>query len=138
MTSEWKARQSTYHLLNPICEMKDDLSSKEIIMVPRESLLEDILAHFVSLPPVFKYPSKSYVVAIIYSHLLSVHFGGEFISYLDDAELLYNNDPHFVQYSGDKEMYDSILSTITLDPTSRPFRHIQEFFNEEFLINIIS
>lgn len=116
--------------------MPDDLNKHQVSIVPREELLSNILHHFNVLPDEFLYPSKSYVVAIVYARLLVEHFGGDFFKYLDDPDLLYNNDPYFVTYKEDKELYDSIISNVGLLfslEVGTP-AHIVPYFEKEFLI----
>jgi hypothetical protein len=58
------------------------------------------------------YPAKSYVVALVFARLLVLHFEESFYDVLDDPELLYGSDPHFLPYSDDPDTYDKILTFI--------------------------
>jgi hypothetical protein len=58
------------------------------------------------------YPAKSYCVGICYARWLAEEFGGDPIDYLNDPELLYNNDPYFVPYTADPTTYDAVLKAI--------------------------
>ncbi len=134
--ASWKSRQKAYHLMNPIESMKDDLSKRTYQMVEDDHLLENILLHFRVHPDEFYYPSKSYVVAIVYARLLVDHFNVDFYEVLNDEELLFNNDPYFTPYLSDKGLYDSILDSVGMnfDLTVGAPAHIAPYFYEEFLI----
>ena len=82
------------------------------------------------------YPTKSYAVAIIYAKLIEQHFGIDMMESLDDPELLYDNDKHFVKYSDDKYVYDQVLSRIPYEIRfDLPQLHATKtYFEQEFLI----
>lgn len=105
---EWKQRQEIYHRLNP--QHDDDLSNFDIEI--SESVVDDAVRYFTSTDIGWVYPAKSYCVAICYARWLCEEFGGDYLDYLNDPELLYNNDPYFVPYSVDSDTYDEILDQI--------------------------
>lgn len=133
---EWKARQGAYHVLTAGDDRPDDLEKHEIIEIKRHELAFDIVHHFKELPKEFRYPSKSYVVAIVYARLLEEFFGGDKMDYLNDPELLFGSDPYFKTYSEDMECYDKILSTISweFDVNQGTPAHIVPYFMDEFMI----
>lgn len=132
----WKARQNAFYAMNDEEDFDDDLKKHDVIEIERHELAFDIIHHFKELPPQFRYPSKSYVVAMVYARLLSEYFGGDKMSYLDDPELLFDNDPYFVPYSEDKECYDKIIETIgwEFDLNQGTPAHVVPYFIQEFLI----
>ena len=132
----WKSRQKAYHLINPIEDMPDNLIKHDVLNISDDKLLDDILMHFSILPNEFRYPSKSYVVAMVYAKLLTKYFGGEFYDYLNDKDLLFNSDPYFVTYENDKKLYDDIISIVGVDfdlSIGTP-AHVIPYFEKEFLI----
>lgn len=135
-TKEWKARQEAYHAMTADEDRPDDLNKHEIIDIPRHELAFDVLYHFKELPPEFRYPSKSYVVAIVYARLLSEFFGYSPYCYLEDPDLLFGSDPHFKTYSEDKELYDKVIDFIgwKFDLNQGTPIHIVPYFYKEFLI----
>lgn len=131
---EWKIRQELYHRLHK--EHSDDLNSIEV------SITDDVVKHavdyFISTDKGWIYPSKSYMVAICYSKWLSEHFGGIPEDYLNDEDLLYKNDPFFVEYSKDPKTYHSILNKIggwNFDQTKGMVPDVKEYFEKEFIID---
>ena len=111
---EWKARQSAYHLTASL--FKDDLNNIETVWRP-DTVVEDALRHFEEYVDEWIYPAKSYVVAICYAYWLGKDFKEPFFQALNDDELLFNNDPHFVPYWHDEETYDAILDKMNFDQT---------------------
>jgi hypothetical protein len=129
---EWKVRQTLFHRLNTT--HTDDLNDKEI------ELTEDIVSHaidyFKSRDKGWIYPSKSYMVGICYARWLAEHFGGIALEYLDDPDLLFGNDPYFVEYSRDPKPYHQILNQIgwDFDETQGMVPDVKQYFEEEFMI----
>lgn len=125
--------------MNP--HFSDDLENEEIIF---EDLPEMIVKRALDYPKVqskeLYYPGKSYCIAVTYAKLLEIHFKEDFISCLDDPDLLFNNDPYFRPYSSDKNVYDQIISgydwKVLEDHslTSVNFQKSLSYFFEEFLL----
>jgi hypothetical protein len=131
--TEWKIRQEIYHKLNT--EYDDDLNTKEIEITT--NIVGNAIDYFFKRDIGWIYPSKSYMVSICYARWLSEHFGGQPLDYLEDPELLYNNDPYFVEYSRDPKTYHQILNTITweFDESLGMVPDVKQYFNDEFMIN---
>ena len=129
---EWKIRQDLYHRLETT--HRDDLNQVDIRI--ETDIVNNAIRYFTETNVGWIYPAKSYMVAICYSKWLSEIFGGEPIEYLNDEDLLYNNDPYFVPYHKDKENYDKILKEIN----GWNFENIgfvpdvKQYFDDEFLI----
>lgn len=133
MTNDWKIRQEIYHKLNN--NHDDDLNNVDIIECDNSQILDYALEYFKNDKLGWVYPAKSYVVAICYANWLSEDFGGDFYEYLDDPELLYQNDPYFIPYSLDKHTYDSIICNIDLKKSSGIVPDIRTYYEQEFMIN---
>ena len=138
-TTEWKARQQAYHVMSADNDRPDELSKHEIIKIGRHELAFDVIHHFKVLPKEFRYPSKSYVVAIVYARLLEEFFGGDRYDYLRDEDLLFGSDPYFKTYSDDDECYRKVLDNVTweFDIHHGTPAHILPYFFEEFLITSV-
>lgn len=130
---DWKLRQAIYHKLNT--EYDDDLNTKDIVITT--DVVENAIAYFVKRDIGWIYPSKSYMVGICYARWLAEHFGGRPLEYLEDPELLYNNDPYFVEYSRDPKTYHQILNVIgwDFDESLGMVPDVRQYFNEEFIID---
>lgn len=135
-TEEWKARQEAYHAMTADDDRLDDLSKHEIIKIERHELAFDIIYHFKALPTEFRYPSKSYLVAMVYARLISEFFGGEKLDHLNDVDLLFDSDPCFKTYDEDQECYNKIIEVIgwDFDLNQGTCAHVVPYFMEEFLI----
>lgn len=133
MKSEWKILQEMYHCINT--EHGDDLSDKTVEY--SDNIVADCLRYFTEKNVGWIYPAKSYMVAICYAKWLSEIYGDDFYSYLDDADLLYNNDPYFVPYSRDQESYDEIIKIIgkDFDQQSGMVPDVREYFEKEFFLS---
>lgn len=132
---EWKIKQEIFHRLNK--EHTDDLNKVEITECTPAQTLDYAIEYFTNDQLGWVYPAKSYVVAICYSMWLTRYFGGNFWDYLNDPDLLYNNDPYYVPYNDDKETYDSIVNAVGLgfDPRLGVIPDIKEYFDKEFMID---
>jgi hypothetical protein len=133
--NEWKIRQDLYHRLNK--EHDDELIDKDIVMT--NNIVENAVRYFNNRNIGWVYPSKSYMVGICYARWLSEEFGGIPEEYLDDAELLYNNDPYFVKYSRDPGTYHQILNQIngwSFDQTQGLVPDVREYFIKEFMLDV--
>ena len=134
---DYKIRQILYNRLNP----HDDLIGEKIIIKSnREDIIKLGALYFKQNLDQLYFPAKSYSVAIIYSFLLSNHFGEDFFSSLDDPDLLGGNDRYFVTYNQDKQTYDLILQEIglfspgfELDLSVDQVAKTVEYFSKEFL-----
>jgi len=128
---EWKARQAAYHMTASL--FKDDLTNIETVWRPN-TVVEDALKHFTQYVDEWIYPAKSYVVAICYAYCLGHDFQEPFYHALNDEDLLFNNDPHFVPYWQDEETYDAILDKMEWNESKGMVPDIYEYYKEEMLI----
>ena len=130
---DWKIRQEIYHRLTT--EYDDDLKTKDVTI--SENVVDDAIRYFYDKNIGWIYPSKSYMVAICYARWLEHYFGGDAYDYLNDSELLYGNDPYFIEYSRDPKTYHEILETVTweFDENSGMVPDVKEYFLKEFLID---
>lgn len=131
---DWKVRQEIYHRLHT--EHSDDLNTKEIEI--SENVVDDAIRYFNEHDIGWLYPSKSYMVGICYARLLARHFGGEPVSYLNDPDLLFGNDPYFVTYNQDPETYSKILAAIggwEFNENIGTVPDVYQYFFEEFMID---
>lgn len=141
---EWKIRQDVFHRTHEGKHRdQKDLDDTKVIEYPfpdtsAAALIHDIVLHFLNDPDVLMYPAKSYFVAIIYSKLLCDHFGEEFYEVLNDKDLLYGNDPHFVPYKQAEHIYDSVLSMLKeyggIDLNRGQCPDVRQYFIEEFML----
>jgi hypothetical protein len=76
------------------------------------------------------------MVGICYARWLAESFGGRAVEYLDDPDLLYGNDPYFVEYSRDPRTYHQILNTVgwDFDESQGMCPDVKEYFIEEFML----
>ena len=128
-----KLRQEYFHRTGKIEDMKFESSVQDI---EGNILADRIVDYMTNSDDRLVYPTKSYAVAIIYAKLIEQHFGIDMMESLDDPELLYNNDKHFVKYSDDKYVYDQVLSRIPHEIRfDLPQLHATKtYFEQEFLI----
>jgi hypothetical protein len=130
---DWKIKQELYHRLNQI--HSDDLNDKNIVI--SDDIVNNAIRYFKETNIGWIYPAKSYMVAICYARWLSETYGGHPLDYLEDQNLLYGNDPYFVQYSTDPASYHKILNSIG----GWKFKEIgmvpdvKEYYKAEFMIN---
>ena len=130
---DWKIRQEIYHKLNT--EHDDDLNTKDIVITT--DIVDNAIRYFKETNIGWIYPAKSYMVGICYARWLSEKYGGHPLSYLEDAELLYGNDPYFVQYSTDPTSYHKILNSIggwEFDEIGM-VPDVKEYYKAEFMID---
>lgn len=129
---EWKLRQEIYHRLNT--KHDDDLNDKKIIIT--KDIVKNALRYFNEKDVGWIYPSKSYMVAICYARWLSEEFDKNPLVYLNDFNLLYNNDPYFLPYEKDIETYTKILNSISwnFDETKGMVPDVKEYFVKEFML----
>lgn len=131
---EWKIRQDLYHKLNK--DYSDDLNKVKISF--DNEIINNAIKYFNDTEIGWIYPAKSYMVAICYSKWLSDFFGKHPLDYLNDSQLLYNNDPYFITYEKDFTTYDKILENINywqFCQKSGMVPDVKNYFIEEFMIN---
>jgi hypothetical protein len=131
---DWKIRQELYHRMNK--SHSDDLKQFDVELT--DNVVHDAVRYFTDRDIGWIYPSKSYMVGICYARWLAEDFGGRPLEYLEDPDLLYGNDPHFVQYSTDPRTYHQILNEIggwTFDETAGMVPDVREYYEAEFLIH---
>lgn len=130
--SEWKIRQEIYHRLNT--DHSDDLNTKDVEM--SGNIVGNAVRYFHERDIGWIYPAKSYMVAICYSRWLAREFGGRPVEYLDDPELLFKNDPYFVEYSRNPQIYHQILNQIgwEFDESDGMVPDVYQYFREEFML----
>jgi hypothetical protein len=130
---EWKIRQEIYHRLTH--NHTDDSKNFEVII--SEDIVDNAVRYFNTKDIGWIWPAKSYVVGICYAKWLSNEFGGDPLTFLADAGLLYNNDPYFKSYSVDPTTYEQILEKINgwdFDETKGVIPNVKYYFNLEFII----
>jgi hypothetical protein len=130
---DWKIKQELYHRMNQI--YSDDLNDKEIML--SNDIVDNAIRYFKETNIGWIYPAKSYMVGICYARWLSEEYGGHPLDYLEDAELLYGNDPYFVQYSTDPASYHKILNSIggwEFDQIGM-VPDVKEYYKAEFMID---
>ena len=128
---DWKVKQEIFHRLNK--DFRDDLNNVEI--VTSEDVKENALRHFIEYVDEWIYPAKSFVVAYCYAAWLSEDYGEDFWKLLNDPDLLYGNDPHFVTISEDLDrVYDFLMENVGLPvPRQGMVPDIREYYEEECL-----
>lgn len=138
MVPEHILRQQLYHHLNP--QIDDMRLNVEYVEESDTNLRHRIIDYFFNKNHKISYPSKSYAVAIIYSHLLELCFDVPFKDSIRDPELLFNNDPYYQPYDNKSEIYDIVLRHIKLEAFPGLQYHLPQvnatvnYFNEEFFI----
>jgi hypothetical protein len=130
---DWKIKQEIFHRINK--DHDDDLSKHNIII--SKDIVGNAVKYFTEKNLGWIYPAKSYMVAICYARWLSEHFKGRPLEYLDDPELLFNNDPYFIRYSRDSYSYIKILEKIDgweFDEKVGMVPDVYEYFKKEFML----
>lgn len=134
--SDYKTRQKMFHHLEQTDDWLDD-KPITVLDLPNSDLIDHIKNYFEIPVTDLIYPAKSYAVAIIYAKLLKKHFNISFYTALDDPDLLAGNDPHFVRYRHNKEVYDAAIDHVTKvgfnDKLPQVAKTI-EYFNQEFYL----
>jgi len=128
---EWKLIQEIYHRLNP--EHTDNADNFDIVI--SEDIVSNAINYFLTTEIGWIWPAKSYMVGICYARWLAERFGGRPLEYLDDPDLLYNNDPHFKSYSEDPKTYIRILEAIggwNFDNQLGVVPEVRHYFDLEF------
>ena len=130
---DWKIKQELYHRLNQI--HSDDLNDKDIVI--SDDIVNNAIRYFKETNVGWIYPAKSYMVGICYARWLSETYGGHPLDYLEDKNLLYGNDPYFVQYSTDPASYHKILNNIGgwEFEENGMVPDVKEYYKAEFMIN---
>lgn len=126
---KWKLNQQIYHKL--VKNHADDLTKLDIQY--DNNIVENTVSYFKGETTGIIYPAKSYFVGICYAKWLQQDFGDDFTQVLDDADLLFRNDPHFKPYSLAKEAYDRILDTVGLnfDETKGIIPIVRQYYLKE-------
>ena len=126
---EWKIAQDVFHRLNRNHE--DDLKNVDITF--SDETVKDAILHFNHKVDRWIYPAKSYFVAICYASWITEDFGENFYEVLSDQDLLAGNDPYFIPYEKDPEIYDRILEVITLPlPMRGMVGDVRKYYESEF------
>jgi hypothetical protein len=106
---EWKIKQEIYHRLNT----EHDDAAENFDYEISDNIVENAVKYFITTDVGWIWPAKSYMVGICYAKWLSDIYGGDpIIDYLEDPDLLYGNDPYYVNYSTDPATYHNILKQI--------------------------
>lgn len=127
---EWKVKQEIFHRLNR--SYKDDLNKVTISYT--DDTVNDAIRHFHEKIDEWIYPAKSYFVAICYAQWIAEDFNEDFYQLLNDPDLLYGNDPHFVTYKEDVDTYDNIIKEIDWPiPMKGMVPDVREYYEEEIL-----
>jgi len=75
------------------------------------------------------------MVGICYAKWLSEIYGGDIFEYLNDPDLLYQNDPYYKPYYDDPETYERILESINrfdFDNNAGVVPEVRKYFELEF------
>lgn len=139
---DWKTRQMIFHKIYSYEEIGDDLK-KEMIQEEWENdkIVQRALEYLQVDSPVLFYPGKSYIIAVTYALLLEKEFGVSVLESLNDPTLLYENDPYFVTFDQNPDVYKKILDLYprlaVTDPLqfSENFQKTYRYFYLEFLLH---
>lgn len=139
---DWHIRHRIFHQIFKDTDMGDDLSKETIIEEFEEELIVKRAVDYPSLQTrELYYPGKSYAVAVTFAKLLEIHFQEDFLTSLNDPLLLYENDPYFVPYQDEPELYDKIIQAFPFELVANPskasanFQKTCEYFQKEFLLH---
>jgi len=131
---DWKIRQEMYHRMND--DFGDDLSDKDI-QYRYDTIVGDCV-DYIKKPKEdtgWMYPAKSYVVALCYAQWISEDFKEDFNELINDPDLLYNNDPHFVIYKDSEDEYKGIIEKMGLPlPFTGVVPDIRKYYEREFML----
>lgn len=129
---DWKVRQEIYHRVHQ--EHSDDLNDKHVEV--SDNIVGNAIRYFKERDVGWIYPAKSYMVGICYARWLAENFGGRPVEYLEDPDLLYGNDPYFVEYSRDPRTYHQILNAVGwhFDDSQGMCPDVKQYFKEEFML----
>lgn len=128
---EWKVKQMLYHKLNT--DHDDDAKNFDVDL--SDDVIGNAVKYFTNNNIGYIWPAKSYVVALCYARWLARDYGGRPLEYLDDPDLLYNNDPYFKRYSDDPSTYIQILQQVggwDFDETLGVVPDVRKYFDLEF------
>ena len=129
VVKDWRERRELAYLFQEF----DDYNLPHDYIYLRDDELADLVIGFFVGGSQLIFPAKSYFVAIIYAHLLSVHFKVPFYEALDQEDLLLG-DKYFVRYSDHKNVYDKIIEGVGNIWECPSIRPTVDYFNKEFLI----
>lgn len=135
----WKLNQEVFHRTAPPA---DFIESKGYVVInDAYFIIHNAVSYFKSPSTLLVYPAKSYAVAIVYAALLEKYFREDFLTALNDPDLLHGNDKFFVPYSVDPKNYDSIVRQLfannLFDFEASTIPQVQvtvDCFKREFLI----
>ena len=128
----WRERRILSYAMH---EFNDTNLPYEEIPESGASLVNRVVAFFNTESQLI-YPAKSYFVAIIYAKMLEVYFGTDFLTALNETDLL-PDDKWFKPYLQNKDVYDKILEKIPKDFLDMPSAEkTKAYFKEEFLIGV--
>lgn len=136
---KWKVRQELYHRLN---KNHPDEYGPDDIQLMEDTSDEAVFAmvcRYIEgyVPEKVIYPAKSYFVAMVYARLLMDHFGENPIAALCDSQLLYGNDPYFLEYGRDPQIYDALIKKFgwDFDLTLGEIPDVESYFRAEFMLD---
>lgn len=132
MVSEWKIIQDVYHKTTEV--HGDELDNFVYEIVKGSDILDHALEYFRNKKKPYVYPSKSYIVAIVYADYINQRWPNEdFYDLLDDPSLLYNNDDFFKIYSKDPHLYDILIDEYKKNRNAGMLPDIREWAKKEFM-----
>ena len=104
----WKLNQSIYNQL--MVEHSDDESRHKRTF--NGDVVYGALNFLTKKDNIGIYPGKSYAVALVYADFLTSRYSGSLKDYLNDPELLFNQDKHYKTYAEDPGTYDELFEYI--------------------------
>lgn len=137
---DYKYNQYTFNLLG---RFSDSLATDAILIESNEEdIIRNAVEYLTQEMSILTFPSKSYAVALIYSHLIEQLFAENFWTTLDDKQLFCDNDKYFLTYQESPKIYDAILHKIggkQLILKHADLSQIKQtlfYFSEEFAIDL--
>ena len=127
---DYKVRQEVYHRL--VQDHGDDLKQQTVEIT--SDIAGTAIRYFHERDIGWLYPGKSYAVAVLYARWIAQEFNEDFLTVLDDPDLLYGNDPYFVPYSQDKETYIKIIAALPNNMDQGMIPDIRNYFEREFML----
>lgn len=109
----WKQLQQQYHANHPIEDVADGHETVvDISIVDPLQVSYHLISYFLHEQENIIQPYKAMCVAIIYAKLLEKYFGEEFYAALNDPDLLFGNDLHFIPYQQQRVAYNLAIADL--------------------------
>ena len=134
---EYQFRRMTFYGLRGHEHFEDEHKNFDITL-DEATVVQDAVTYLTNGTSYLRFPGAARAVAIAAADIISREFSEDFLTVLNDPNLMNSNDPYYRPYEKEQFVYDEILKTIPREKINwkcERMRITQRLILEEYMLD---